>query len=231
MTRPQRRSDEEASKPIPGGDTPPPSAQRRVRTRPGKLHQEPEAVTWAREKAGLTKRALADQIGVSEQLVGEIESGWRSATPSNLSKIAAALNCPLVALEAKLLPSTPKDPAGQPYPAAAETRGAVRLGGSLNLAEAQRRALDDKNAKAVNPPDVAVQFGLLTTKVGEALAAWRKGVPDFGEELADVVLYAVALAEMNGVDLDAEVARKITKNVDRTYERDAKGTLITTSDS
>jgi transcriptional regulator with XRE-family HTH domain len=68
----------------------------RRRTRPRRLHHEPEAVTWAREKAGLTKRALADIVGVSEQLVGEIGSGWRSATPANLLKIAAALNCPLV---------------------------------------------------------------------------------------------------------------------------------------
>ncbi|WNI16437.1 helix-turn-helix domain-containing protein [Actinacidiphila sp. ITFR-21] len=73
----------------------------RSRTRPSRLRQEPEAVTWAREKAGLTKRALADQIGISEQLMGEIESGWRSATPANLVKIAEALNCPIVVLERK----------------------------------------------------------------------------------------------------------------------------------
>ena len=73
----------------------------RHRTRPSRLHQEPEAVTWAREKAGLTKRALADLIGISEQLMGEIESGWRSATPANLLKIAEALNCPIVVVERK----------------------------------------------------------------------------------------------------------------------------------
>ncbi|MEC3993645.1 helix-turn-helix transcriptional regulator [Actinacidiphila sp. DG2A-62] len=73
----------------------------RTRTAPRRLHQEPEAVRWAREKAGLTKRALAREIGVSEQLMGEIESGWRSATPANLKKIADALNCPLVILERK----------------------------------------------------------------------------------------------------------------------------------
>jgi hypothetical protein len=33
--------------------------------------------------------------------MGEIESGWRSATPANLKKIADALNCPLVILERK----------------------------------------------------------------------------------------------------------------------------------
>ncbi|BBA96093.1 hypothetical protein RVR_1234 [Actinacidiphila reveromycinica] len=73
----------------------------RSRARPRRLCQEPEAVTWAREKAGLTKRALAARIGISEQLMGEIESGRRNATPANLLKIAAALNCPVVVLEGK----------------------------------------------------------------------------------------------------------------------------------
>ena len=71
------------------------------RRRPRALHHEPAAVTWAREKAGLNKRALAREIGISEQLAGEIESGWRSATPANLEKIAKALNCPVVLLERK----------------------------------------------------------------------------------------------------------------------------------
>lgn len=71
------------------------------RRRPAKLDHEPEAVTWARKKAGLTKRALAKQVGISEVLMGEIESGWRNATPANLVKTADALNCPLAALERK----------------------------------------------------------------------------------------------------------------------------------
>ncbi|WP_307795349.1 helix-turn-helix domain-containing protein [Actinacidiphila acididurans] len=74
---------------------------RRVRSRPRKLNQEPQAVTYAREKAGLTKRALARIVGISEQLMNEIESGWRSATPAVLPRIAEALNCPVVFLERK----------------------------------------------------------------------------------------------------------------------------------
>jgi hypothetical protein len=33
--------------------------------------------------------------------MNEIESGWRSATPANLAKIAEMLNCPVVLLERK----------------------------------------------------------------------------------------------------------------------------------
>ena len=84
-----------------GAGGPRKAAGKRVRTR--SLCQEPEAVAWAREKSGLTKRALAGMVGISEQLMGEIESGWRSATPANLVRIAQALNCPVVVLERKRL--------------------------------------------------------------------------------------------------------------------------------
>ena len=88
------------------------------RRRTQTLHHEPGAVTWARKKAGLTKRALAQMVGISEVLMGEIESGWRSATPANLAKIATALNCPVVLLERKRPPEPPPPPPGRQQPAA-----------------------------------------------------------------------------------------------------------------
>ena len=65
------------------------------------LDHEPEAVTYAREKAGLTKTQLARACGVSLSLISEIESGTRNATPAMLIKLASALNCPRVILERK----------------------------------------------------------------------------------------------------------------------------------
>lgn len=74
----------------------------RKRGRPTRrLKHLPEAVTYAREQAGLTKRALAEAVGISEQLMNDIESGWRSATDDTLNKLAAALHCPRVVLEAR----------------------------------------------------------------------------------------------------------------------------------
>lgn len=73
----------------------------RRRPKGAPLDHEPEAVEYARRSAGLTKRALAAQIGISEQLMGEIESGIRNATPATLNKLAIALNCPRVVLERK----------------------------------------------------------------------------------------------------------------------------------
>lgn len=65
------------------------------------LDHEPEAVTYTREQAGLTKAELARRCGVSPSLITEIEAGTRNATPATLIKLAEALNCPRVVLERK----------------------------------------------------------------------------------------------------------------------------------
>jgi hypothetical protein len=38
----------------------------------------------------------------------------------------------------------------------------------------------------------------------------------------------MALAEMNGIDLDSEIEHKLDKNLGRTYERTADGVLVRT---
>lgn len=78
---------------------------------PLRLHHEPEAVRWARDKAGLTQTQLAERAGIARTLLVEIEAGTRNLTPANLLKVAEALNCPPVVLEKKRVPSptTPAD--------------------------------------------------------------------------------------------------------------------------
>ncbi|MFF2374828.1 hypothetical protein ACFVUW_10640 [Streptomyces xiamenensis] len=95
----------------------------------------------------------------------------------------------------------------------------------MDIAEAQKLAWENKLAKGFNTTDIPLEFGLLTAEVGEAFTAWRKGLPDSGEELADIFLYLAALAEMQGVSLDEEVARKIDKNTRRLYTPGPNGTL------
>jgi NTP pyrophosphatase (non-canonical NTP hydrolase) len=97
--------------------------------------------------------------------------------------------------------------------------------GAVEIGSAQKLAWDNKVAKGFNITDVAMEFGLLTAEVGEAFTAWRRRLPDLGEELADVFIYLASLAEMTGLDLDAEVQHKIAKNASRTYQRDAYGVL------
>ena len=68
------------------------------------LDHQPEAVTYAREQAGLTQTQLAEMCGVTRSLICEIEAGTRNATPAMIRKLAAALNCPRVILERKREP-------------------------------------------------------------------------------------------------------------------------------
>lgn len=65
------------------------------------LDHEPEAVTYARERAGLTKTDLAVQLGVSLSLISEIEAGTRNATHRLQRRMAQVLNCPVVVLQRK----------------------------------------------------------------------------------------------------------------------------------
>ena len=67
------------------------------------LNHEPEAVTWAREKAGLTKAAVAEEFPCAPSLITEIEKGTRNATPATLNRLAEIFNCPVVVLERKRL--------------------------------------------------------------------------------------------------------------------------------
>lgn len=94
--------------------------ERRV---PKKLNHEPEAVTWAREKSGLTRQQVADLMECVPSLITEIEQGKRNLTPANLIKLAGILNCPVVVLERKRQPEHQRTaarlPKAQPEPAGA----------------------------------------------------------------------------------------------------------------
>ncbi|KWT63880.1 hypothetical protein ADL21_00560 [Streptomyces albus subsp. albus] len=78
----------------------------------------------------------------------------------------------------------------------------------MDIRSAQKHTWENKIEKGFNTTDVPLEVALLISEVGEAFTAWRKNLPDFGEELADITLYTTALAQMNGIDLQAEIERK-----------------------
>jgi transcriptional regulator with XRE-family HTH domain len=62
---------------------------RRIRRKHGSpIAQDPAAVRRARETAELQQKQLAQMLGISRQLMTDIESGHRSATPPVLRRIA-----------------------------------------------------------------------------------------------------------------------------------------------
>lgn len=92
--------------------------------------------------------------------------------------------------------------------------------------DAQARAWANKVAKGFNTADVPMEFGLLVEEVGEAFSAWRKGQSGLGGELADVAIFLLGLAQMTGVDLEAEIAAKLAVNEARAYMRLPNGTPV-----
>ena len=80
----------------------------------------------------------------------------------------------------------------------------------MDIRLAQKIASGNIRAKAFNMTDVPVEFCLLTEEVAKALDAWQKGCGDVSEELADIAIFLMALAEMVGTDLQAAVEAKLS---------------------
>jgi hypothetical protein len=92
----------------------------------------------------------------------------------------------------------------------------VVLHGCKTLAAVQAAAWANKVAKGFSLTDVPLEFCLLQREASEAFEAWRRQ-GDVGSELADVVIFAAGLAQILGIDLQAEVAAKLAVNAARTY--------------
>lgn len=88
----------------------------------------------------------------------------------------------------------------------------------MNTQELQKTIYANKVAKGFNVEDIPLEFAYLYGEVGEAFEAWRKKKDDLGEELADVAVYLLGMAEILGFDLGAEIEKKMQKNAKRVYE-------------
>ena len=84
-----------------------------------------------------------------------------------------------------------------------------------DLKSLQKKVLANKVAHGFNTTNVELEFLLTYEELAEAFEAWRKKKPDVGEELADVIIYLMGIAEILGFDLDKEVTSKIKKNTSR----------------
>lgn len=88
----------------------------------------------------------------------------------------------------------------------------------MNTQDLQKLIYANKVAKGFNITDIPLEFAYLYGELGEAFDAWRKKKDDLGEELADVAIYLLGLAEILQIDLGNEIEKKIEKNEKRVYE-------------
>ena len=87
----------------------------------------------------------------------------------------------------------------------------------MDLDEMQKQIWQNKLDKNFNTTDVEQEFKYLRGEVDEAYDAWKYGKDDFGLELADVAIYLMSLAEMNGLKLSEQIEKKIAINKKRIY--------------
>ncbi len=87
-----------------------------------------------------------------------------------------------------------------------------------DLKKLQKRIYENKVKQGFNVTDIPVEFCYIYEELAEAYRAYRKELPDLAEELADVTIYLLGLAEILKIDLEKEVLAKVAKNEKRKYK-------------
>jgi len=87
----------------------------------------------------------------------------------------------------------------------------------IDLNELTDRLWANKTAKGFNTTDIEREFNFTYGELAEAYDSYRKNKGDIDEELADVMLFVLSLARMQGVDLEAALLKKMNKNEQREY--------------
>ncbi len=96
----------------------------------------------------------------------------------------------------------------------------------VDLKEKQKEIYENKIKKGFSL-DPEMNFNLLYGEVAEAYDAYHKHKPkeELAEELADVAIYLLGLAEIFDIDLEESINKKIIKNKNREYKL-VNGTYI-----
>lgn len=102
---------------------------------------------------------------------------------------------------------------------------------TFSTAVLQKEIFQNKISHGFNTTDVNFEFLMLYGEVAEAYDAYRKGKEDFPYELADIGIYLMSVAEMNGIDLGEAIAEKMKINKNRKYIKNENGVLIKENDT
>ena len=88
-----------------------------------------------------------------------------------------------------------------------------------SLKQLQKDVYQNKLDKGFNTTDIAVEFCRAHEELSEAFKKHHLGEDGVGEELADVAIFLLGMAEMLGHDLESELVRKIEINKHRVYKK------------
>lgn len=94
----------------------------------------------------------------------------------------------------------------------------------MNLGSVQKRIIQNKIKKGFNTTDIEKEFRSLQSELDEALDAYRnKSIEDVAEELADVAIFTLGIAQLLGIDMEKAIESKMVKNENRVYVKDKNG--------
>ena len=85
----------------------------------------------------------------------------------------------------------------------------------MSLKEIQKEIIKNKIRHGFNTTNIEQEFCYL---YGEVAEAYYKEKDTFSEELADVAIFLLGIAEIKGIDLESEITKKVNKNKTRTYQ-------------
>lgn len=92
----------------------------------------------------------------------------------------------------------------------------------MSLKDYQKEIIQNKRDHHFNTTNIETEFVLLYGEVSEAYRAYQQD-DAVGDELADVAIYLLGIAEILGIDLEKEMIQKMAINKKRRYQRNAKG--------
>ncbi|MBS4462065.1 hypothetical protein JXA27_05775 [Aerococcaceae bacterium zg-B36] len=96
----------------------------------------------------------------------------------------------------------------------------------INLVDLQKRVLQNKINHGFNTTDLKFEILLLYSEVNELFKGWlKKDTENMAEELADIMIYVLGIAEMLEVDLSEKLLEKMDINERRVYHKDGSKTV------
>ncbi len=87
----------------------------------------------------------------------------------------------------------------------------------MNLKAVQQEIYQNKVDKHWNISSIETELCLMQGEIAEFYEAYRKRLPNIGEELADVAIYLLGIAEILHLDLEKEIEGKMRVNRRRQY--------------
>lgn len=90
----------------------------------------------------------------------------------------------------------------------------------IDLRSLQTEVYNNKVRHGFNVTDVAKEILLTHGELAEVADAYLRNADNIGEELADVVIFILGIAEILHIDLETEIINKVAINALRVYDAD-----------